>query len=100
MFLAAALVLSSLIPPPSGSPNTRFPSRTTHPMEVAQAELSALRAADLPEAYRLLSRARRLAIDEAARRDVREFHLKPELAHAALGEILKRDAPGLSLIHI
>ena len=95
MFLAAALVLSSLIPPPSGSPNTRFPSRTTHPMEVAQAELSALRAADLPEAYRLLSRARRLAIDEAARRDVREFHLKPELAHAALGEILKRDAPGL-----
>lgn len=95
MYLAAALVLSSLIPPPSGSPNTRFPSRTTHPMEVAQAELSALRAADLPEAYRLLSRARRLAIDEAARRDVREFHLKPELAHAALGEILKRDAPGL-----
>ena len=95
MIVAAALVLSSLIPPPSGSPNTRFPSRTTHPMEVAQAELSALRAADLPEAYRLLSRARRLAIDEAARRDVREFHLKPELAHAALGEILKRDAPGL-----
>ena len=33
--------------------------------------------------------------DEAARRDVREFRVKPERAHAALGEILKRDAPGL-----
>jgi len=47
------------------------------------------------ETFRLFSRARRLGIQDAARRDVRESKLPAERVHAAVAEMLLRSCPGL-----
>ena len=51
---------------------SQFPTPDTPPLEVVQRQLDALRAADLGATFRLFSRARRLALEDCARRDVRE----------------------------
>ena len=51
---------------------SQFPTPDTPPLEVVQRQLEALRAADLGATFRLFSRARRLALEDCARRDVRE----------------------------
>ncbi|KAL1530163.1 hypothetical protein AB1Y20_001079 [Prymnesium parvum] len=72
----------------------RFPTPQTQPAEVVLAQLKALRKANIPQTYHLFSRARRLEIDEGARRDMRE-KVRPERAYAVLVEMLTRDCPGL-----
>lgn len=73
----------------------RFPKPETPPAEVVAAQLDALRLEDIPRAYSLCSRARRLAIQDSARRDVRESNLAPEREHELFREILAHGCPGL-----
>ena len=49
--------------------NQSFPTPETTPLEVVERQLRALQAADLPATFRLFSRARRLALEDGARRD-------------------------------
>jgi len=77
-----------LEPPP-------FPTPATTPEEVLMAQLAALRAGDIASVFRLFSRARRLGIEEGARRDVREFNVEPSRLYGALEEMLAYSCPGL-----
>ena len=72
-----------------------FPAPLTTPLEVVEAQLAALRAGDMATVFRLFSRARRLAIQDGARRDVREFNLKEGAVYAALAGMLTGNCPGL-----
>ena len=78
-------------PPP---PSVRFPTPATHPMEVTLAQLNALRTRNMPRTFGLFSRARRLQIEDDARRDMRE-KIGPEDVHEALIKMLRRECPGL-----
>ena len=60
----------------------KFPSRATPPGDVVVAQLDALRRNDVARTYELFSRARRLAIDEAARGDARHYEVSREVAWA------------------
>lgn len=73
----------------------RFPTRATPPADVLTAQLAALRAGDMAAAFQLFSRARRLAIRDGARRDVREFNVKQEDVYVALALMLTQSCPGL-----
>ena len=73
----------------------RFPSAETTPAEMLTAMLDALRAGDLPHIFRLLSRAKRLQIEEVARRDAREPTPPAERVNAALATMLTLDCPSL-----
>ena len=72
-----------------------FPVPETPPSEVLTAQLDALKGGDIPRVFKLFSRARRLAIEENSRRDVREFNVNPERVHAEVASMLVADCPGL-----
>ena len=72
----------------------RFPTASTMPSAVLAAQLEALRAADIPRTYRLMSRARRFLIEEGAQRDMRET-VSVERVHEGLAASLEDDCPGL-----
>lgn len=65
-------------------PPRRFPNPSTVPEEVLSAHLSALREGDLETVYHLFSRARKLEIDSAARKDTRESQPSPLRRQQAL----------------
>ena len=67
---------------------------STPPQEVLAASLDALRSEDLHVVYDLLSRARRLEIEEMSRPDVRAA-ATPERVYAALSTELSCNCPGL-----
>jgi hypothetical protein len=99
MLLFLSVVLLSLRPThtlaPAAAAAARFPSPATPPADVLVAQLKALRTRDLPQTFRLFSRARRLAIEEGTRRDMRESNLEPDRVYAAMLGMLKLDCPGL-----
>ena len=65
----------------------RFPKPETPPAEVVAAQLDALRLEDIPRAYSLCSRARRLAIQDSAAATC-AVNLAPEREHELFREIL------------
>lgn len=69
----------------------QFPVQTTTPTEVVEAQLTALMAGDLWTTYRLFSRSRRLALEEAARTDMRQTHVPPARITAAVRRALWDD---------
>lgn len=73
----------------------RFPTRSTPPLEVMNAQLEALQRGDMAGVFRLFSHARRLAIEDGARRDVREFNVQEGAVYAALASMLASSCPGL-----
>ena len=77
-------------PLPVGAEETRrFPSPETSPAEVLEAHLEALRGGDLPRVYHLFSRARKLEIDTAARKDSRESQPNPRRRDQAVVGFLR-----------
>ena len=76
-------------------PSQPFPTADTPPSAVLAAQLEALRAGSVPRTFSLFSRARRLQIEEAARRDVREFTVQPERVHTYLSTLLITSLSGL-----
>ena len=95
----AALLLALLLPPLARAystppPAMRFPTPATHPMEVTLAQLSALRTENISRTFGLFSRARRLLIEDDARRDMRQ-KIGPDAVHAARTDMLGRGCPGL-----
>ena len=73
----------------------KFPSRATPPADVVVAQLDALRRNDVARTYELFSRARRLAIDEAARGDARHYEVSREVVLQKLEIALRESCPGL-----
>ena len=73
----------------------KFPSRATPPADVVVAQLDALRRNDIAKTYELFSRARRLAIDEAARGDARHYEVSREVVLEKLAIALRESCPGL-----
>ena len=73
----------------------KFPSRATPPAEVVVGQLDALRRNDIAKTYELFSRARRLAIDEAARGDARHYEVSREVVLEKLAIALRESCPGL-----
>ena len=73
----------------------KFPSRATPPAHVVSAQLDALRRNDIAKTYDLFSRARRLAIDEAARGDARHYEVSREVVLQKLEMALRESCPGL-----
>ena len=73
----------------------KFPSRATPPADVVAAQLDALRRNDVARTYELFSRARRLAIDEAARGDARHYEVSREVVLEKLEIALRESCPGL-----
>ena len=73
----------------------KFPSRATPPAHVVSAQLDALRRNDIAKTYELFSRARRLAIDEAARGDARHYEVSREVVLQKLAIALRESCPGL-----
>lgn len=72
----------------------KWPTRETPPRDVLAAQLTALRDADLERIYGLFSRARRLAINESAAKDARQFPPFDDVLKG-LGRGLRASCPGL-----
>jgi len=68
----------------SSSSVQRFPTPETPPDEVLEAHLDAMREGELPSVYHLFSRARKLEIDNAARKDARQSEPDPSRRENAL----------------
>ena len=77
-------------------------TRETAPLAVVMAQLQAIREHDLPHAYSLFSRARRLAIEESAKRDMREQNVPSERVYARLEEMVSAptSSPGAHLFRV
>ena len=73
----------------------KFPSRATPPAEIVVEQLEALRRNDVARTNELFSRARRLAIDEAARGDARHYEVSREVVLEKLEIALRESCPGL-----
>jgi len=74
----------SSVSPTSPSTIDQFPARETSPTQVLEAHLEACKNGELDAVYHLFSRARKLEIDNAARKDTRESEPCPERKQAAL----------------
>ncbi|VEU40883.1 unnamed protein product [Pseudo-nitzschia multistriata] len=80
----------------ASSPAKKFPSPDTPPIRVLEAQLDAMKDGELPSIYHLFSRARKLDIDNAARRDARESDPSAARKHRAMTEFLtQRHSQGL-----
>ena len=91
MFSGTAIALSVT----TTTKAVQFPSRATPPVDVVVAQLDALRQNDVARTFELFSRARRLAIEEAARSDARHFQVKRQVVLEKLETALRESCPGL-----
>lgn len=76
-------------------PHLSFPTSSTTPSEVLEAQLCALQDNDLMMTYQLFSRARRLVIDDAARIDMRQTNLPKERIVGVVQQLLDTECPDL-----